>query len=408
MKIVIANYAWNHLGGATLVCAYAAKVFLDKGFDVIAVSLTNFNKNEYLEEYGIDLKNIKIYSLISRDPSALGLYYRLVYWIPLKKAIKKEKPQALFTDVELYKPVLKLKKKINFKILEYIHFPYAVEKDKLHELPKEYIKALNEYLGELKNQYKKYEKRPWKYYYKLWLKLYKKVARENPFYYADIVMSNSRYTAKLSKILWSKEPTVLNPPVKTKDFTKYSAKSIDQRENAVVMISRISPEKRIEEAIDAIALTKTKPLLRVIGRISPYNIKYKKYLERKAKEKNIKIEFHCNVPREKLAELIAKSKIFIHTTRGEHFGIAVVEAMAAGLPVIVHKSGGPYEDIIDYGKYGMFYENLVDLSQKIDELLKNSKLWTEYHKKSIERAKIFDEKNFSEKLIRITEKILSN
>ena len=96
----------------------------------------------------------------------------------------------------------------------------------------------------------------------------------------------------------------------------------------------------------------------------------------------------------------------MHTTRGEHFGIAVVEAMAVGLLVIVHKSGGPYEDIIDYGKYGMYYENLADLSQKIDSLLRAPDLWRKYHKKSIERAKAFDEEKFARKLIEIVERTI--
>ena len=38
--------------------------------------------------------------------------------------------------------------------------------------------------------------------------------------------------------------------------------------------------------------------------------------------------------------------IGIHTMWNEHFGISVVEMMAAGLVVVAHNSGGPRMDII--------------------------------------------------------------
>jgi glycosyltransferase involved in cell wall biosynthesis len=46
--------------------------------------------------------------------------------------------------------------------------------------------------------------------------------------------------------------------------------------------------------------------------------------------------------------------------RYEHFGIAVVEAMAAGLIPIVHKSGGTWTDIVG-GKYGRGFNSVDEL-----------------------------------------------
>lgn len=39
--------------------------------------------------------------------------------------------------------------------------------------------------------------------------------------------------------------------------------------------------------------------------------------------------------------------IGIHTMWNEHFGIGIVECMAAGLIMIAHKSGGPMMDIVE-------------------------------------------------------------
>lgn len=43
---------------------------------------------------------------------------------------------------------------------------------------------------------------------------------------------------------------------------------------------------------------------------------------------------------------MASAKVGLHTMRDEHFGISIVEMMAAGILTIAHKSGGPLKDII--------------------------------------------------------------
>ena len=45
-------------------------------------------------------------------------------------------------------------------------------------------------------------------------------------------------------------------------------------------------------------------------------------------------------------ELFSRAKGALHTMRHEHFGIAVVELMNAGIVTVAHKSAGPEQDII--------------------------------------------------------------
>lgn len=59
------------------------------------------------------------------------------------------------------------------------------------------------------------------------------------------------------------------------------------------------------------------------------------------------VEFKVNIPYEDLLEEFKKAYIGIHTMLDEHFGISVVEQMAAGLIVVAHRSGGPLLDIIE-------------------------------------------------------------
>jgi alpha-1,2-mannosyltransferase len=43
---------------------------------------------------------------------------------------------------------------------------------------------------------------------------------------------------------------------------------------------------------------------------------------------------------------LREAAVGIHTMWNEHFGISVVEMMAAGLVVVAHNSGGPSMDIV--------------------------------------------------------------
>lgn len=58
------------------------------------------------------------------------------------------------------------------------------------------------------------------------------------------------------------------------------------------------------------------------------------------------IDFKVNRSRQEILDIFSQAKVAIHTMRNEHFGIAVVELMAAGIVTIAHKSAGPLFDII--------------------------------------------------------------
>ncbi|XP_049878415.1 GDP-Man:Man(3)GlcNAc(2)-PP-Dol alpha-1,2-mannosyltransferase [Pectinophora gossypiella] len=59
------------------------------------------------------------------------------------------------------------------------------------------------------------------------------------------------------------------------------------------------------------------------------------------------VEFVVNAPYARLLQLYQTSSIAIHAMWNEHFGISVVECMAAGLITIAHRSGGPLADIVE-------------------------------------------------------------
>ncbi len=76
-------------------------------------------------------------------------------------------------------------------------------------------------------------------------------------------------------------------------------------------------------------------------------------LEQKARDLGIadKVHFTGQLDRREIAELFAESDCFVLLSKAETFGVAYIEAMAAGLPVIATACGGP-NDFVD-GENGM-------------------------------------------------------
>lgn len=58
------------------------------------------------------------------------------------------------------------------------------------------------------------------------------------------------------------------------------------------------------------------------------------------------VDFLVNLPFPELQALLGEAVVGLHTMRDEHFGISIVEFMAAGVIPVVHDSGGPREDIV--------------------------------------------------------------
>ena len=63
-----------------------------------------------------------------------------------------------------------------------------------------------------------------------------------------------------------------------------------------------------------------------------------------AMKKNV--AFVVNAPFDELYAWLCCAQVGIHTMWNEHFGISVVEMMAAGLVTVAHDSGGPKLDLI--------------------------------------------------------------
>ncbi|XP_068165625.1 GDP-Man:Man(3)GlcNAc(2)-PP-Dol alpha-1,2-mannosyltransferase [Antennarius striatus] len=85
-----------------------------------------------------------------------------------------------------------------------------------------------------------------------------------------------------------------------------------------------------------------------------------------------RVEFKLNISFEELKREMGEATIGLHTMWNEHFGIGVVECMAAGKVILAHKSGGPKLDIVvPFGgdQTGFLAQDEDSYSETIDRIL---------------------------------------
>ncbi|RQD79136.1 MAG: glycosyltransferase family 1 protein [Halanaerobium sp. MSAO_Bac5] len=87
------------------------------------------------------------------------------------------------------------------------------------------------------------------------------------------------------------------------------------------------------------------------------------------------------------AFLAEKESVFSLTSFYEPFGLAPVEAMAAGLPAVVTKNGGQKE-IMEDDEYGILIdpEDPADIARGLKKILGKKDIWQKYQKKAIKRV----------------------
>jgi glycosyltransferase involved in cell wall biosynthesis len=140
---------------------------------------------------------------------------------------------------------------------------------------------------------------------------------------------------------------VLSPPVDVDAFRSHSLKS-DERQDIILVISRINPDKNIEKALHLARNLKKKAIgkrMIIIGTLTQRNLSYFYKLQKIVRDLEIKdyVTFQTNIGLESLFIIMRRAKVYFHPMVEEHFGISIAESMAAGLVPVVPNIGGPTE-----------------------------------------------------------------
>lgn len=175
---------------------------------------------------------------------------------------------------------------------------------------------------------------------------------------ADLVLVNSTWTFNHIHKVWflaRNRTHILYPPCDTDALTSLKIKD---RERKILSVGQFRSEKDHYRQIRAFALClnddrykerNTDVKLVLLGSCRG---KSDERLVHDLKELAVRlgisqsVEFVVNQKFSVLKQYLGTSSIGLHTMWNEHFGIGVVEMMAAGLITIAHNSGGPKSDII--------------------------------------------------------------
>lgn len=199
----------------------------------------------------------------------------------------------------------------------------------------------------------------------------------------DIFIANSEVTKERIKKYYKRDASVVHPPVNTKRFI---TKNNPQRDGYIVW-GRHVPYKRFDLAIEA--CNKLQASLAVVGS-GPDTARLRKLA-------GPTISFPGRISDEELVKRSHQAKAFLFPNE-EDFGIAPVEAMAAGLPIIAYKKGGAL-DIVTEKETGLFFSN-----QTVDDLIKVIEKFehtTFSYNTLVQRAKRFDQSLFLTKMRKI-------
>ncbi|MEM4964562.1 MAG: glycosyltransferase [Pyrobaculum sp.] len=386
MSAVVARHSWSTPGGAELVCASTAVAFDTMGISPTLSGVFKFNPAKYKEWFGIDLGKYPIVTLpIESGFIGSGLLREFLVWQLARKALKKSKASLLFIDGPMYKPLATRKRK--YKIVEYIHFPQEVV-----IMPE--IKGTDFAYGE-DLHVRRYSIFPSDLYWKIYRWGSYALSRGNPFYAADLVLANSKWTADVVRFVYGESPIVLNPPIAPNVEVVDFPKPFEERKPAIVMVGRFSPEKRYGWVVGELMprLIKEVPEVRVyifgglssLANTRAYYEEVKRIAEKRGVSRHLVLV--TNAPRVEINNAMDRSRVFLHATINEHWGIAVAEAMARGLPTVVHKSGGAWTDLTRGGIVGVGYDSVEEAVEHLVKLITDPKTWRHYSQKSLERAR---------------------
>ncbi|EMR10126.1 hypothetical protein PNEG_01404 [Pneumocystis murina B123] len=262
---------------------------------------------------------------------------------------------------------------LDIPIVAYVHYP-TISQDMISKLSNKRI---------LKNVY-------WKMF---------ALAYSFCGHYANLVITNSSWTQAHIESLWKKKKEIITiyPPCNIKELYDSSINQKIEREKLILYIAQFRKEKNHKLLLESFkTMLDTYPKTRdsgikliLIGSIRENDEPYIDSLKNMTKHLNIddRVLFFHNLSWKEIVTWLKKSWIGVNTMWNEHFGIAIVEYMAAALIPVIHDSGGPKLDIVvDYkGKptgyhastpssFAKAFNDIFSMSQEdIDSMRKRAK-----------------------------------
>ncbi|XP_003743182.1 GDP-Man:Man(3)GlcNAc(2)-PP-Dol alpha-1,2-mannosyltransferase [Galendromus occidentalis] len=230
----------------------------------------------------------------------------------------------------------------------------------------------------------------------------------------DVTMVNSSWTYGHIREIWGVECHLVFPPCSVEDFQQLESEANPEREFRIVSLAQFRPEKDHMLQLKSLKILQKHLSEAQFGKVKLVLCGSCRDHEDEQRIEDLKIQANCleitknvefkvDIPYSALKKELQKASAAIHTMWNEHFGIAVVECIAAGLITVAHNSGGPRMDIIREGcgfrastaeEYAQIFAKIIMMSERDRTTI------SEAGKRSMSR---FNERSFEEKFLEIVQ-----
>lgn len=179
----------------------------------------------------------------------------------------------------------------------------------------------------------------------------------------------------------------------------------EKREKLIVGIGRLAEQKRFDRLIEAVSLIK-EPLLINGWRVEVYGEGHlRNDLQRQIEELGVAELVSLQGVTNDISRVLNQAAINVMPSEFEGFGIALVEAMAHGLPSIAFEEcNGPNEIITN--KTGVLVHSVEALADELNQLIKNDKKRKIQSKNAVFASKQYEKKSVFPVWIKMINKVI--
>jgi glycosyltransferase involved in cell wall biosynthesis len=215
----------------------------------------------------------------------------------------------------------------------------------------------------------------------------------------DVLVSNSKWVESRLRAMGG-ESSVIYPPV------PWSSQEVDwdTRRKDFVWFGRISPQKKVEDAIHIVAGLRNTGVdccLHIAGMAVDKD--YLTFIQALAKRMGDWVVLEGPLYGDKKAQFLAKFRYALHTRADEPFGITLVEVMKAGCIPFASDSCGSAE-ILNHP--ALLFSDEAQAVTKIRDLLSDSSLSLSVRAFLRHRAKLFSTDSFCESAVALISNVL--
>jgi glycosyltransferase involved in cell wall biosynthesis len=382
MKIAVVHHSLNIPGGAERLCLAVIEALIKDGHEVNLVTVEKTDWNQVKRNFGESViprsEKYLVTSILSKNLRNLpfSITYFASYVLQLMRAKSLKKYDLVFNA---FGDVIN-----SLADITYVHFPLRAAL-RFSQVPAFTNNSI------------------WRVVSPFYDSLVSTLDKINP----GTLLTNSNFMKKVIENVLHRKSVVVYPPVDVETFLTQNQKK-REKTNIVATIASFTPKRQLEQ-IPKIAENTKHAKFVVMGKADNYSVTTLEKLKTLIDELQVedRVKLLTNVPFKRFLDVLSKTKVYLHVMPYDHFGISVVEAMASGCVPIVHRSGGPWLDILDgqQGKYGFSYKSPVEAAVKINMLINEEKRRREISSRCVLRAHEFSKMNFMNRIIEVVNKV---